>query len=159
MVDTHDDAVVDTTAYDGRDTNHGLIGWLSSVFDANDWHPECLIVVGPDVDLTGFAKRLEYALDIPVFAPPEAELALARGAALASAQNPEFTFGGCGHTGAASSAGGRSWPRPYTAALTMLAVGVLSFVVSVSLVVGLKLTSSGHSTVAPAEQQAAKPPA
>lgn len=158
MVDTDDEAVHSVT-YDQGATNRGLIGWLSGVFDVNDWHPECLIIVGPDAGLTALAKQLEQALGIPVFAPPEAELALARGAALASAQVPEFTVGEYGLPG--HQARGRSRSLPYTAALTMLVVGVLAFVVSVSLVAGLKLTSSyGSATAqAQAQRQAAKPPA
>jgi hypothetical protein len=160
MVDTHDDAV-HSISYHEDDTNRGLIGWLSGVFDVNDWRPECLIIVGPDAGLTALAKQIEQALGIPVFAPPEAELALARGAALASAQIPELGVGEYGPSGIGHQAGGRSRSLPYTAALTMLVVGVLAFVVSVSLVAGLKLTSSTASGTAPAQaqRQAAKPPA
>ena len=160
MVDTDDEAV-HSVAYDQDATNRGLISWLSGVFDVNDRHPECLIIVGPDAGLTALAKQLEQALGIPVFAPPEAELALARGAALASAQVPEFTVGEYGLSG--HQARGQSRSVPYTAALTMLVVGVLAFVVSVSMVAGLKLTSSyGSATAqaqAQAQRQAAKPPA
>ena len=156
MVDTDDEAVHSVT-YDQDATNRGLIGWLSGVFDMNDRQPECLIIVGPDAGLTALAKQLEQALGIPVFAPPEAELALARGAALASAQVPEFTVGEYGLSG--HQARGQSRSLPYTAALTMLVVGVLAFVVSVSLVAGLKLTSSYGSATAQAQRQAAKPPA
>jgi hypothetical protein len=160
MVDTDDEAV-HSVSYHEEDASRGLIGWLSSVFDVSNWHPECLIIVGPDAGLTALAKQLELALGIPVFAPPEAELALARGAALASAQGPEFTVGEYGLSGIGHQARGRSRSLPYTAALTMLVVGVLAFVVSVSLVAGLKLTSSNGSGTAQAQaqRQAAKPPA
>jgi hypothetical protein len=158
MVDTDDEAVHSVT-YHQDDTNRGLIGWLSGVFDVNDWRPDCLIIVGPDAGLTALAKQLEQALGIPVFAPPEAELALARGAALASAQIPEFTVGEYGLSGMGHQARRRSRSLPYTAALTTLVVGVLAFVVSVSLVAGLKLTSSNGSGMAQAQRQAAKPPA
>lgn len=150
LVDT-DDHVVDTVTFD-ENTKRSLIGWLSSVFDANEWRPECLILVGPDADLTGLAKRLEHNLRIPVFAPPEAELALARGAALASAQNPVSAYGDYGE-----SQGRRSWPLPYAAALTMLVVGVLAFVVSVSLVAGMKLTGNTKPGATSAGESAAKP--
>src|ERR1700738_2412960 len=159
MVDTDDEAV-HSVSYHQDDTNRGLISWLSVVFDVNDWHPACRIICGPDAGLTALAKQLEQALDIPVFAPPEAELALARGAALASAQSPVFTVGEYGLSGIGHQARGRSRSLPYTAALTMLVVGVLAFVVSVSLVAGLKLTSSNGSGTAQAQaqRQAAKPP-
>jgi hypothetical protein len=155
MVDTHDEAV-QTVTYHDDDGNRGLIGWLSSVFDVNDWNPEGLIIVGPDTGLTALTERLEQALGIPVFAPPEAELALARGAALASAQSPEF--GEYSRSSIGHQARRRSRPLPYTAALTMLVVGVLAFVVSVSLVAGLKLTASNDSGAAQAQRPAAKPP-
>jgi len=147
MVDTRDDAV-QSVAHHQHGSAQDLIGWLTDVFDANDWHPQCLIVVGPDADLSRLAKHLEHALRIPVFALAEAELALARGAALASAHGPEFA----GH-----QAGKRRWPLPYTAALTMLVVGVLTFVVSVSFVAGLKLTSDTKPGTAPAREPAAQP--
>jgi hypothetical protein len=156
MVDTYDGAV-QTVAHRGPDAETGLIDWLSDVFDVNDWHPECLIVVGPDAGLTALAKKLEQALRVPVFAPPEAELALARGAALASADGPEFSFGDDGLSDARTNVRGRAWPLPYTAALTMLVVGILAFVVSISLVAGLKLTAGSRMAIA--EQPAAKPPA
>ncbi len=158
MVDTYDGAV-QTVGYHGPDTDGDLIGWLCGVFDINDWDPECLILVGPDAGLTGLATQLEHALKLPVFAPPEAELALARGAALASAQSPEFTFGDDNLSGTGHPERWRRWPLPYTAALTMLVVGVVALVVSVSLVAGLKLTSNSGSGAASSssQQPAAKP--
>lgn len=156
MVDIHDGAV-ETVAHHDPVTSRGLIDWLSDVFVVNGWHPECVIVVGPDAGLNTLAKELERSLDLPVFAPPEAELALARGAALASAHGPGFGFGRYGISDNGHQVRQRSWPSAYTAALTMLVVGVLAFVVSVSLVAGLKLTSNARTSSA--HQPAAKPPA
>jgi hypothetical protein len=157
IVDTHDGAV-ETVAHHDHDTDAGLIDWLSDVFAVNGWHSECLIVVGPDADLTALATRLEKALGLPVFAPPEAELALARGAALASAHGPHFTHGGHGLSGTGHRARTRSRPLPYTAGLTMLAVGVVAFVVSASLVAALELTSNSVPHTTTAQQSAAAPP-
>lgn len=147
LIDTYDGAV-QTVSRQGRDAETGLIDWLSDVFDVNDWHPECLIVVGPDAGQTALMKHLEQAVHVPVFAPPEAELALARGAALASALGPEEKRR-------------RAQPLPYSAALTMLVVGVLAFVVSVSLAAGLELTSNSRAVTAeqPAAIPLAPPPA
>jgi hypothetical protein len=153
MVDTYDGAV-ETVAHHDHDTDGELIDWLSDVFDVNGWHPECLIVVGPEADLTALATRLEKALGLPVFAPPEAELALARGAALASAHGPHFTHGGHGLSSTGHRGRTRSRPLPYTAGLTMLVVGVVAFVVSVSLVAALNTVP--HTTTA--QQSAATPP-
>ena len=66
-------------------TQEALIRWLSTVFTRADWQPEALVVVGTGGDFGALMPRLEHALSVPVFAPAEAELALARGAALASA--------------------------------------------------------------------------
>ncbi|MBV8965150.1 MAG: hypothetical protein JO191_03130 [Mycobacteriaceae bacterium] len=157
MVDSYDGAV-QSVAHHDHDTDAELIDWLADVFDVNDWHPQCLIVVGPDAELTALARQLEHALDLPVFAPPEAELALARGAALASADGPQFNLGGYDPSVTVDTARTRFWPLPYTAALTMLVVGILAFVVSVSLVAGLKLTSNTGSR-GMAQPPAAKPSA
>src|SRR5258708_5279217 len=72
-------------------TEEDLIRWLSTVFTRADWQPEALVVVGSGGD-DEFMPILEEALSVPVFAPAEAGLALARGAALASTQNVDFAF-------------------------------------------------------------------
>lgn len=143
VVDT-DDGAVQTVAYPESDIRGGITRFLSEVFDRNAWNPECLIVVGPDAD--EFTIRLELALGIPVFAPAEAEFALARGAALASAHGPESSRG--------VSGGASPRPRPrslaHTAALTMLVGGSAIFVAAVCLAAGLRLTSSStHTTPSP----------
>ncbi len=53
--------------------------------------PDGLFVVGNGVDVTALTPRLETATSLPVGAPAEPESALARGAALASANTPLFT--------------------------------------------------------------------
>ncbi len=68
-------------------TEEDLIRWLSAVFTRADWQPEALVMVGSGGD-DELMPILEDALSVPVFAPTEAQLALARGAALASAQTP-----------------------------------------------------------------------
>ena len=162
MVDTYDGAV-ETVAHQDHVTDPGLIDWLSDVFSVNGWHPDCVILVGPDAGLTALAQQLEQSLGLPVFAPPEAELALARGAALASAHTPELGFGTYGVLGGVLGADRngrrRSLRRPYIAALTMLIVGILAFVVSVSLVAGLQLTANAGSRPPTAQQSAATPQA
>ncbi len=157
IVDTHDGAV-QTVSHHEHDTDAGLIDWLIRVFDVNDWRPECLIVVGPDADLASLTKQLEAALDLPVFAPPEADLALARGAALASAHNPEYTFAEYEPADNDAPARRRAWPLPYSAALTMLAVGVLTFVVSIAFAAGLRLTSNSGSDATPVQRPTATQP-
>jgi hypothetical protein len=131
------------------DGDDGLISWLGEVFDRGDWHPEGLVVVGSGHDLDGrnldaMTALLEQALSIPVFAPDEPQLALARGAALASAQNFEYTLAGAGTVTAGR---GRPWWLSNTGAATMLVAGVLTFVVSLSLAVGLQLLPDKNSRV------------
>lgn len=158
MVDTHDGAV-QTVTHREHDTEAALIDWLMRVFDVNDWHPECLIGVAPDTDLAALTKQLEKTLDLPVYAPPEADLALARGAALASAHSPEFTFGESDPANEDSPARRRPWPLPYTAALTMLIVGVLTFVVSLAFAAGLRLTSDSGPGTVPTQRPSTDAPA
>jgi hypothetical protein len=71
-------------------SDESLISWLSTVFTRADWQPEALVVVGSAGDFGEVTERLQDALSVPVFSPAEAELALARGAALASATTAEF---------------------------------------------------------------------
>jgi hypothetical protein len=52
--------------------------------------PQGMFVVGSGVDVTAVQAHLAELLDIPVNAPGDADLALARGAALASASAPMF---------------------------------------------------------------------
>ncbi len=83
LVVTPDDGAVQTAVNTSVITEEDLIGWLSAVFARADWEPEALVLVGSAEDLDGIAPVLEDALAVPVFSPAEAQLALARGAALA----------------------------------------------------------------------------
>ena len=55
-----------------------------------DAPPQGLFVVGAGVDISSVKAHLEHLVPLPVSAPEDAELALARGAALASAAAPAF---------------------------------------------------------------------
>ncbi|UXA14094.1 hypothetical protein KXD97_10100 [Mycobacterium sp. SMC-8] len=52
--------------------------------------PQGMFVVGSGVDISSVKAHLEHLVSLPVSAPDEADLALARGAALASAAAPAF---------------------------------------------------------------------
>ena len=82
------DGAVQTSVNRRIVTEEDLIRWLSAVFTRADWQPEALVMVGSGGD-DELMPILEDALSVPVFAPAEAQLALARGAALASAQNAD----------------------------------------------------------------------
>ena len=78
------EGAVQTAVNPAIDSEEALLRWLSAVFTRADWRPEALVVVGSGGD-HAVMPRLEDVLSVPVFAPAESELALARGAALASA--------------------------------------------------------------------------
>jgi hypothetical protein len=151
IVNTSDGAV--QTAFNHSvDSDEALISWLSTVFTRADWAPEALVVVGSAGDLDPVLHRLEDALSVPVYAPEEAKLALARGAALASAQSTEmpraaldeaFVVEARSDRAEQSTRGVRDKRRRRLATvgpLAMLAVGAVTFVVSVSIAVSTQLS-------------------
>jgi hypothetical protein len=169
MVDTCDDepqtAVKHLPGGPGR-----LVGWLTNLFDRSSWQPGGIVVVGPDEDLETLAWRLENAVPVPVITQTGAQLALARGAALASADSTEFTDTDVVETGDGER-GERASSRQnsYAGALTMLVGGAVTFVASLSLALGPHLlpdrgTASVHhvahrAAALPAAQAPAPPPA
>ena len=64
---------------------------MASVAEALETRPDGLFVVGSGVDIAPIKARLEAATSLRVSAPEEPETALARGAALASANAPLFS--------------------------------------------------------------------
>ncbi|CAJ1586137.1 DUF7159 family protein [[Mycobacterium] wendilense] len=88
-----DDAVAELTA---------MVADLETL----DQPPQGVFVVGSGVSVAAIKLQLESATSLPVIAPEEAELALARGAALASAAAPRFeaTTVGLGVAAAAADA-------------------------------------------------------
>jgi hypothetical protein len=61
---------------------------MVAAVDAQDSPPQGMFVVGSGVDVSAVKSHLEHLVSVPVSAPDEAEIALARGAALASAHAP-----------------------------------------------------------------------
>ena len=143
---------VQTAINHAIDTEESLLRWLSAVFTRADWRPEALVVVGSGSDLHAVIPRLEDMLAVPVFVPAEAELALARGAALASAHNTEFM-----QMGRATERAPRDRRRPLaqTGPLAMLVAGAVAFVASVSVAVSLEMAPE-RDVAAPEPQAAAK---
>jgi hypothetical protein len=130
------EGAVQTAVNHAIDTEESLLRWLSAVFARADWRPEALVMVGSGSELRAVMPRLETILSVPVFAPAESELALARGAALASAHNTEYM-----QIGRTPERAPRDRRRPLTqtAPLAMLVAGAVTFVVSVSVAVGLEV--------------------
>ncbi|MFZ0832533.1 MAG: hypothetical protein WAM92_05510, partial [Mycobacterium sp.] len=58
--------------------------------EAQDVRPGGLFVVGSGVDVTAVKEHLEHHVSLPVSAPEDSPMALARGAALAGASAPRF---------------------------------------------------------------------
>lgn len=63
---------------------------MAEAVAAQDAPPNGMFVVGSGVDVSSVKAHLEHLVSIPVNAPEDAELGLARGAALASAAAPAF---------------------------------------------------------------------
>ncbi|MGW4096375.1 DUF7159 family protein [Mycobacterium sp. NPDC004974] len=63
---------------------------MAAAVDAADSAPQGMFVLGSGVDVASVKAHLEPLVSLPVSAPDEPEMALARGAALASANAPAF---------------------------------------------------------------------
>ncbi|HEX2284529.1 MAG TPA: hypothetical protein VHI10_06830, partial [Mycobacterium sp.] len=91
VVQTDDGSVVKVLSR----TLHGgdamaVLTEMAAAVDAQESAPQGMFVVGSGVDVTAVKAHLEHLLSIPVSAPEQPELALARGAALAAANAPAF---------------------------------------------------------------------
>ncbi len=137
VVDATENAVHTAVSYDLQ-TEQDLIGWLTELMARDGWQPDGLVLLGSGDEFDAIARELEQILGIPVLAPAEAELALARGAALASVNSiglfddPVFAF-------SAPPAPRRTSSAAHRAPLALLVGGVVAFVVSASVAVGLEL--------------------
>ncbi|WP_445165302.1 DUF7159 family protein [Mycolicibacterium sp. Dal123E01] len=137
VVDAEEGTVQTAISYD-LETDQDLISWLSDILSASEWQPDGLVLLGSGDGFESIARRLEEIQGIPVFAPAEAELALARGAALASVNSiaafddPLFTF-------PAPRTADRQDSKALRGATALLAGAVVAFVVSASVAVGLEL--------------------
>jgi hypothetical protein len=135
------EGAVQTAVNHAVDSEETLIRWLCAVFTRADWRPQALVVVGSGGEVDALMPRLEAVLSVPVFAPADSELALARGAALASARSNELTLADDAHSRRERPAPARSrWPSGQTGPLAMLVAGAVTFVVSVSVAVSLEIT-------------------
>ena len=132
-----------------------LIRWLRTLFTRADWQPEALVMVGSGGD-DELMPVLEAALSIPVFAPAEAQLALARGAALASAQNVDLSFtDDAHHFGEPAAIEPRRRQLGQTGPLALLVAGVLTFTVSASVAISLQMVPR-KDTASPEPRPAAR---
>ncbi len=97
IVETVDGSVVKVLSQSlhGEDAIAVLTEMVTSLRAENSM-PQGMFVVGSGVDVTAAKAHLQDLVSVPVIAPEEPQLALARGAALASANAPRYdatTFG------------------------------------------------------------------
>jgi hypothetical protein len=106
-----------------------------AMLDLDEWQPEAIFVVGSADDLDLVMSTLADLTESPVISAAEADLALARGAALASAQAVN------------TLEAPRTPLMSRTAALaSVLVAAVVIFVVSLSVALGLRLAPGTDST-------------
>jgi hypothetical protein len=91
VVDSFDGSIADVQRRPLRGANPAPeLAAMIAGLDAPQTYAEGLFIVGCDVDITPIKPALEAASHLPVSAPEEPDMALARGAALASANAPLF---------------------------------------------------------------------
>jgi hypothetical protein len=91
VVQTDDGSVVKVLSRSlHSDDAMAVLTEMAAAVDAQDTAPQGMFVVGSGVDASSVKAHLEHLVSLPVSAPDEPEIALARGAALASAHAPTF---------------------------------------------------------------------
>jgi hypothetical protein len=115
---------------------------MLAVLDCEDHQPAAIFVLGSADDIDSIVSAVDGATETTVISAAEADLALARGAALASAQAVNTLDAPTPHVRLPSKSG---------ALAAVMVAAVLTFVVSLSIALGLRLTPD--STVA--QRQAA----
>ena len=91
VVETRDGSIVKvlTRSLHSADAMAVMTDMVTSL-QAHDLRPGGVFVVGSGVDITSIKEHLEHLVPVPVSAPEDAGMALARGAALAAAAAPRF---------------------------------------------------------------------
>ncbi|HKP43343.1 DUF7159 family protein [Mycobacterium sp.] len=119
---------------------------MLAMLDRSDDQPAAIFVLGSADDIESIVSSFDGATEAPVISAAEADLALARGAALASARAvnaldaPDVRL---------------RWPSKSGALASVLVAAVVTFVVSLSIALGLRLTPD--STVAQRQAAAEQP--
>ena len=89
VVQTDDGSVVKVLSRSlHSDDAMAVLTEMAAAVDAQDAPPQGMFVVGSGVDVSSVKQHLQHLVSLPVSAPEEPELALARGAALAAANAP-----------------------------------------------------------------------
>ncbi len=93
VVDTADGSIADIQRLDLPEDDDAAVAQLTSMVSGAEslaTRPDAVFVVGAGIDIPMIKPALEAATTLPLTAPEEPETALARGAALASANAPLF---------------------------------------------------------------------
>ena len=91
VVQTDDGSVVKVLSRDLHDSDAmAVLTEMAAAVESSESPPQGLFIVGSGVDAGSVKAHLENLVALPISAPEEPELALARGAALASAHAPEM---------------------------------------------------------------------
>ena len=91
VVQTDDGSVVKVLSRDLHDADAmAVLTEMAAAVESAESPPQGLFIVGSGVDASSVKAHLENLVALPISAPDEPELALARGAALASAHAPEM---------------------------------------------------------------------
>ncbi|HUO40087.1 MAG TPA: hypothetical protein VMU34_20585 [Mycobacterium sp.] len=91
VVETADGSIVKVLSRGLHNTDAmGVLTDMATSVEAHDARPDGMFVVGSGVDVASVKAHLEHLVSIPVSAPEDGALALARGAALAAANAPVF---------------------------------------------------------------------
>jgi hypothetical protein len=91
VVQTEDGSVVKMLSRDLHDSDAmAVLTEMAKSVESAESSPQGMFIVGSGVDASAVKAHLENLVTLPVSAPDEPELALARGAALASAHAPEM---------------------------------------------------------------------
>lgn len=148
---TADTVHVDQIARDGA---AALARRVQDTVESTGSDPEAVYVLGSSDDLDAVVSALSAQSSTPVLSAAEADLALARGAALASAQGSVGVEAPLALAQAAAEKP-KSWLTWRIPALTsVLVAAVVTFVVSLSVALGLELTPQLRSDDAPTRQVA-----
>lgn len=104
VVRSDDGSVVKVLSRSLHATNAmNVLGEMVAAVDAQESPPQGMFIVGSGVDIDSVKEHLTDLVSIPVNAPEEPALALARGAALAAATAPPFDAATAGLSGLAYS--------------------------------------------------------
>ncbi|MBU8820112.1 hypothetical protein KL864_29965 [Mycolicibacterium goodii] len=91
VVQTEDGSVVKVLGSSLHSTDAmAVLTDMAAAVAAQETPPDGMFIVGSGVDVSSVKEHLQHLVSMPVNAPEEPELALARGAALASAHAPAF---------------------------------------------------------------------